>query len=300
MDRRNFLIGAGALIAAPAARSASSAPLAETIRLLERRSGGRLGLALLDTGSGRRFAWRGEERFPMCSTFKFLLAAAMLAESEKGRTRLGRRLPIARADLLPTSPFSETRVGRGATILELCRATMIDSDNAAANLLLPVIGGPAGLTRFARSIGDDVSRLDRNELELGEAVPGDPRDTTSPEAMVGNLRLLLLGPTLGPASRKRLTDWMIACRTGKGRLRAGLPAGWRIGNKTGSGANGTCNDIAIVWRPRQSRPLLVATYLTGASVAPPLRESILASVANAIAAARPSDFNPAGAARLRS
>jgi beta-lactamase class A len=300
MDRRHFLIGSGALVAAPSAWSAPSARLADAIRQLEQRSGGRLGVAMLDTGSGRRFSWRGDALFPLCSTFKFLLAGALLVAAEKKRIRLDRRIPVERGDLLPISPYTETRVGRGAAIVELMRATIVDSDNAAANLLLPLIDGPAGLTRFAREIGDRVTRLDRSEPELGEAAPGDPRDTTSPEAMAADMAALLTGPLLAPASRRRLTEWMIACRTGKARLRAGLPAGWRAGDKTGSGGNGTCNDIAIAWRPGQQRPVLIAAYLTGATVSPALRESILASVGHVLAAAGRSEFSPAGAARPRS
>jgi beta-lactamase class A len=286
MDRRDFLIGATVAAVASPAWAAAPAPLIDTIRALERRSGGRLGVALLDTANGRRFAWRAEERFPLCSTFKFLLVAAILDAAEAGDERLNRRIEIARSDLLENSPFTSTRVGRGATVAELCRAAIVDSDNAAANLLLPSIGGAAGFTRFARSLGDTVTRLDRNETALGESIPGDPRDTTAPVAMVDDLQRLLLGSRLRPSSRQMLTGWMVACRTGRGRLAAGLPAGWRIGHKTGTGMHGTANDIAILWPKGDGRPLLVAAYLTGAKVGPALTDSILASVGRAVAAAR--------------
>jgi beta-lactamase class A len=285
MDRRDFLAGTTAFLLAGPSMAAEAPELRRRIEQLERSSGGRLGVAVLDTGSVRHFEWRGDELFPLCSTFKLLLAGAVLQRADQGRERLGRVLPVAKADLLSNSPFTERRVARGATLDELCRATIIDSDNAGANLLLPVIGGPAGLTRFARSLGDEVTRLDRNELALGEARPGDPRDTTSPKAMLADMDRLLLGSALRPASRRRLTAWLIACRTGKARLRAGFPRGWRIGDKTGSGANGTTNDIAIAWRTAKAKPLLVAAYLTGATVDAPLRESILASVGRTVATA---------------
>jgi beta-lactamase class A len=286
MDRRDFLAGTTALIMAGPALAASAPDLRDRIRQIERRSGGRLGVSVLDTASGKRFDWHGEERFPLCSTFKFLLAGALLQHSDHGKLRLGQVLRVSPADLLPNSNFTQSRVGRGATVVELARAIMIDSDNAAANLLLPLIGGTEGLTRFARELGDEVTRLDRNEPALGEAKLGDPRDTTSPAAMVAVMERLLIGSSLGLASRRRLTAWLIACRTGEARLRAGLPAGWRIGDKTGTGANGTTNDIAIAWPPgKLSRPLLIAAYLTGASADGPLREAVLASVGQAVAAA---------------
>jgi beta-lactamase class A len=286
MDRRDFLIGATVATLASPAWAAAPAPLIETIRALERRSGGRLGVALLDTASGRRFAWRAGERFPLCSTFKFLLVAAILDAAEAGSERLNRRIQIAGTDLLDNSPFTKTRVGRGATVGELCRAAVVDSDNAAANLLLPSIGGTAGFTRFARALGDPVTRLDRDETALGESAPGDPRDTTAPAAMVEDLKRVLLGSRLRPASRKLLTGWMVACRTGRGRLAAGLPPGWRIGHKTGTGMHGTANDNAIVWPKGGGKPLLVAAYLTESKVGSALTDSILASVGRAIAATR--------------
>jgi beta-lactamase class A len=293
MDRRFFLAGATALLAAPAL---AQSDLKSQIEALERRSGGRLGVAVLDTGSGRRFAWRGDERFPLCSTFKFLLAAAILEAAEAGRERLRRHVAIAQTDILSNSPFSKSRVGRGASVAELCRAMIIDSDNAAANLLLPSIGGGTGFTRFARELGDAVTRLDRNEPTLGEAASGDPRDTTAPAAMVGDLESLLLGSRLRQRSRETLTGWMLACRTGPGRLRAGLPAGWRIGHKTGTGMNGTANDIAILWPKGGARPLLVAAYLTGSRLSPALTDSVLASVGRAVS----TRFSPGGGAPLRS
>jgi beta-lactamase class A len=288
--RREFLVGAVALAgAAPMVKAAALAkgngpfPLEKRIRELEARSGGRLGVALIDTGSHRRFAWRGDERFPLASTFKFLLAAHVLSRVDRGEERLDRRLPI-RESRLGNSSFTKSRVGRDASLGELCRAIIEVSDNDAANLLLPEVGGTAGLTRFARAIGDPVFRLDRNEPALGAAVPGDPRDTTSPLAMASDFERVLLGPVLRPTSRATLIGWMQAVQTGPRRIPAGLPQGWRIGHKTGTGMQGTSNDVAILW-PERRPPLILSVYLTQSKLDEPARDRIIADVARAVAAA---------------
>jgi beta-lactamase class A len=287
--RRDFLVGAMALVsAAPLVKAAAlsarspGSPLENRIRELERKSGGRLGVALIDTGSHRRFAWRGDERFPLASTFKFLLAAQMLSRADRGEERLARRLPI-RGSRLDNSPFTKSRVGRDASLGELCKAIVAVSDNDAANLLLAEAGGSAAVTRFARLIGDPVTRLDRSEPALGAAVPGDPRDTTSPTAMAADFERLLLGSVLQPASRATLTGWLQGVRTGVRRLPAGIPAGWRIGHKTGTGMRGTSNDVAILW-PGRRPPLILSVYLTESRLDEPGRDGVIADVARAVAA----------------
>jgi beta-lactamase class A len=258
---------------------------AEAVQAAEAQGGGRLGVAVLDTESGKRFAWRGEERFPVTSTFKFVLAGAVLAAVDRGRKRLDRRIPIAASDLVEYAPVTGKHVGaEGLTVAELCEAIIVWSDNPAANLLLSTIGGPAGLTGFARGLGDDQFRLDRMETALNEATPGDPRDTTTPLAMLGDLDRLLLGDVLSQASRARLTEWLVACRTGDQKIRAGLPEDWRCGDKTGAGGHGTNNDIAILWPPRR-RPILVASYLTGTTASLDSRNAALAAVGRGIVAA---------------
>lgn len=291
ITRRELMIVAGGTTLLTAGRiyaaetEAFGGPeLERSIAAIEAESGGRLGVAVLDRGSGRRFAYRGSERFPMCSTFKFLLAAAILAEVEKGRGRLDRKVPVTAADILAHSPVTKNFVGREATVAELCEATMTVSDNGAANLLLPAIGGPQGLTAFARAIGDDITRLDRNEPSLNEAKPGDPRDTTSPNAMLADLDRLMLRSALKPGSRELLTEWLVANKTGDKRLRAGLPKDWRVGDKTGTGSRGTANDIAVFWPPA-SAPLVVASYLTGCPYDRDRQDAVHAAVARAIAAA---------------
>ena len=265
MLRRTFLTGAACatatpLLAATPARPFGDAAFRREVLALERASRGRLGVAILDTATGARFAMRGDERFPMCSTFKLILAAAVLARVDRGRDRLDRRIAVARSDILSHSPFAQTRVGGHATVAELCRATMTQSDNAAANLLLPAVGGPAGITRFARALGDGRTRLDRIEPELNDVGPGDPRDTTTPIAMLDLFRRLTLGPALRPASRALFTGWLVANETGDLRLRARVPGGWRVGDKTGTGGRGHNNDVAILWPPAR-RPVLVASYI---------------------------------------
>lgn len=290
MRRRRFLGLAGAaLVARPSLVRAEAAgfdatALRTAIAAVEARSGGRLGVALVEIGTSRRFAWRGNERFPMCSTFKALLAAAVLQRVDSGSERLDRGLPVAASDILAGSPFAGAKVGGKALVLDLCEAAMTLSDNAAANLLLPSVGGPDGLTRFVRSIGDPVTRLDRTEPALNESAPGDPRDTTTPDAMADSLGALVFGETLGLASRALLVRWLIDSRTGAARLRAGLPADWSVGDKTGAGENGTTNDVATLWPPRGA-PLILACYLTGSTLDADGRNAVHADVARAVVSA---------------
>ena len=245
---------------------------------LERRHGGRLGVCILDTGTGQRIGHRADERFPMCSTFKFLAAAQVLARVDRGEEKLDRRIVYSKNDLVPYSPVTEKNVGAtGMTLAELCHATITVSDNTAGNLLLASFGGPAGLTAFARSLGDGVTRLDRWETELNEAIPGDPRDTTSPAAMVDDMRSLLLGDALSPGSRKQLAEWLFATTTGSKRIRGGLPTDWRAGDKTGTSDNGVTNDIAIVWPPGRA-PLLVTAYYAEYAQPKEARNSVIAEV----------------------
>ena len=279
MQRRQFhriVTALAATVALPS--TTSSANNIDSCAALERRSGGRLGVALLDTRSGRFDGYRQHERFPMCSTFKMLAAAFVLRRVDQGAERLERKVRFTQSDLVPYSPITEKQIdGDGMTVAALCEAAITVSDNTAGNLLLASFGGPAGLTAFARQIGDPMTRLDRNEPSLNEATPGDDRDTTTPRAMLGNLQTLLLGDPLTPASRGRLEAWLMATRTGGRRLRALLPVDWRVGDKTGTGERGTSNDIAIV-RPPGRAPLLAAVYLTGSRGSADLRDETIAMV----------------------
>ena len=268
---------------APAPAAAAGHFKKEILRI-EAASGGRLGVAVLDTQDGLRLAHRGDERFPMCSTFKFLAAAHVLARADRQQERLDRRVQVRASDLVDYSPVTQPHAdGEPMTVAALCEAAMTLSDNTAANLLLADMGGPAGLTAYLRTLGDTQTRLDRNEPTLNAARPGDPRDTTTPFAMLDTMRKLVLGDALAVASRARLTQWLVDNQTGASRLRAGVPAGWRVGDKTGSGAHGTNNDIGVIW-PTGRKPILVTAYLTGTQEPLATRERTLADVARLVTA----------------
>jgi beta-lactamase class A len=262
LDRRSFLVltalGVSGYLHATS-KSMNAFPAA--LKQLEQNNGGRLGVAVLDTATGERSGYRADERFPMCSTFKFLLVAAVLQRVDRHQEKLDHVIAIPSKPLIGNSPLTEPHAGGSMTVAALCEAALIRSDNTAANLLLATIGGPAALTSFCRSIADDVTRLDRTEPSLNQALPGDPRDTTSPSAMVNDLNHILLGNVLSPPSRQQLTAWMEANQTGLDKLRATLPAGWRAADKTGNNGENTMNDIAVIW-PAGKKPIIVAAYIT--------------------------------------
>ncbi len=234
---------------------------ADGIADIEKALGGRIGIAAINPASHRSFRYRSHERFAMCSTFKASLAAMILRRAESGALSLEETIAYGKADLLPTSSVTAAHVDQGSlSIEELCQAAVEVSDNAAANLLLRRIDGPAQLTEFFRSIGDKVSRLDRMELELNFNEPGDPRDTTTPDAMIEDLKAFLLSDqVLTPPSRDRLTRWMINEQNGRNRIRSAVPPFWKVANKPGTNANGAVNDIAVVW-PEGGSPIAICIY----------------------------------------
>jgi beta-lactamase class A len=253
MRRRHFIGSAAAL---PALGWASAAPtLQARLAAIEVASGGEIGVCALDSRSGRRLGHRLDQRFAMCSTFKAPLAAWVLARVEAGALALDQQVPISSADLVPYAPAVSARLAAGRiSVAELCAASV------------GLSGGPPALTAWLRSLGDTVTRLDRLEPELNENIPGDPRDTSTASAMADTLhRLLLDDAALKPASRAQLLAWMESAQTGLSRLRAGLPAGWRAGDKTGTGPRGAVNDVAIVFPPSRA-PWLVAVYLSGSTL----------------------------------
>lgn len=265
--RRDFLYASTlALSAAPAARLwglPATDALHDSLARIERESGGRVGVALLASESGDVTGYRIDEPFPMCSTFKVLAVAAVLARVDRGEEQLARSVPIAQADILTYAPVTSQHVGSsGMTIAELCEAAITLSDNTAANLLLHSLGGPGAVTALARSIGDTHTRLDRTEPTLNEAAPGDLRDTTTPRAMANDLRSLLLGTVVSSPSRAMLKEWMVQCQTGRKKIRSVLPANYLVGDKTGSGDRNTSNDVAVIWPPGQP-PRVLTVYLTG-------------------------------------
>lgn len=233
---------------------------------IEKDSGGRLGVFASAIG-GAVLYYRGAERFPMCSTFKVLAVSAVLQRVDRGQEQLERRISYGRADLLAYAPVTTAHVAEGAmSISQLCEAAIVVSDNTAANLLLRELGGPKAVTAFVRDrpFNDPMTRLDRIEPELNSAIPGDPRDTTTPAAMAHDLTMLLTTrAALSEASSRRLEGWMRNCETGLNALRAGVPSTWIAADKTGSGANGTQNDVAL-FRAPQGTTIVVAAYLTSA------------------------------------
>ncbi|MBN3567166.1 PEN-B family class A beta-lactamase [Burkholderia cenocepacia] len=269
---------------APAAAADVIAPAAAATTLadLERDAGGRLGVCAIDTASGRVIEHRAGERFPFCSTFKAMLSAAVLARSVERPGLLQQRVTYTKADLVTYSPVSEKHVGAGMTVAALCEAAIQYSDNSAANLLMKLIGGPSAVTAYARSIGDDTFRLDRWETELNTALPGDPRDTTTPAAMAASLRVLTLGDALPAAQRAQLVAWLRGNKVGDKRIRAGVPAGWVVGDKTGTGDYGTTNDAGVIW-PTSRAPIVLAVYYTQTRADARAKDDVIASVARIVA-----------------
>ena len=260
----------------------STSDFANRITSIEERTGARIGVAALDTGSAKRLDYGSEERFPMCSTFKFLAAAAVLKRVDTGKEKLDRFVSYGEKDILEYAPVTKAHLTDGGmTLGALCAAAIEQSDNTAGNLLLDVIGGPAGVTNFARSIGDEMTKLDRKEPELNSAIPGDERDTTSPAAMCATMQRLLLGNALSDSSRHQLEDWLRHNETGALMIRAGVPKTWMVGDKTGRCGNGATNDVAIMRAPGRA-PILVAIYSIGSTSSTDDRAAIVAETARAV------------------
>lgn len=263
LTRRSAI--AMALATAFASGASGAERASRALKRIKERIGGRLGVDVLDSQSGRRFGIDERSRYAMASTFKLPLAAALLWQVDRGAFAIERELEIERADVLPHSPAVEAKIAAGASAMsvrELCAAIITQGDNAAANVLLAGIGGPAALTRFFRqSVGDEVTRFDRMEPELNSNIPGDPRDTTTPRAMVDSLLRLFTTDVLSLTSRALLIDWLTEARTGLDRVRAGIPHGWQVGDKTGTGGNNAVNDVVVAYPPGR-RPIFVAVYMS--------------------------------------
>jgi beta-lactamase class A len=283
LSRRGLLIGASLASLAGRPLRAAEGGIQDHLRDIERAVGGRLGVAALDVESDRRVDYRSSSLFPMCSTFKLLLAGAVLAKIDHGQESLDREIPLTQADILDYAPAAKALLPKGRmTVAEAGSAAVSQSDNTAANLLLGSIGGPGALTLFARSLGDRTTHLDRIEPFLNDSAPGDARDTTSPAAMLNNLGMLVLQDALSKESRALLTDWLVDSRTGFAKLRAGMPEGWKVGDKTGMGEHGSTCDVAIAWPPGR-RPLLVCAYLTESEAPAEERNKALAEIGRLVA-----------------
>ncbi len=266
-----------------AIESVTKGDLARALTRIEAASGGRLGVAVLDLALGQRSGHRSTERFPLCSTFKVLACGALLSRVDRGLEDLDRRILFEPKDVVTYSPVTKDRVGRGGmTLAELCEAAMTQSDNTAGNLILASLGGPSAVTAYARSLGDPSTRLDRTETDLNEAAPGDLRDTTTPDAMAGDLHVARRRrPSLGALSRSASPAWLVSNQTGGAKLRAGLPPDWRIGDRTGGGDRGTTNDVAVLWPPGR-QPLIVCVYLTETNASFADRNATIAAVGRAV------------------
>jgi len=268
LSRRHALLG-GLTLAAVAACSEKPVladpaepvpPINERIDALERRHNALIGVFAVDLDSGSSVAHRDQDPFAMCSTFKGYAAARVLQMTQDGQLTLDQKVFVDPAGLVPNSPRTAPRAGGEMTLDELCRAAVQVSDNTAGNLLLKTIGGPQAITAFARSIGDDRTRLDRWETELNSAIPGDPRDTSTPEALGGGYRNLLAGDALASAQRQQLDSWLRENETSS--VRAGLPPGWTTADKTGNGDYASTNDIGIAYGPDRQRLLLAVMTRT--------------------------------------
>lgn len=294
MDRRQLLT---ALLSLPAmtvcpriTAAAETDDAVAALTALERAAAGRLGLCALDLVAGRRLKYRGSERFALCSTFKLPLAALVLRAAARGDFGLDDVLPYGAADLVPHAPVTGPRVGEGGLpIRTLAEAAQTTSDNVAANLLMRKLGGPAAVTAILRELGDQQTRLDRWEPEMNLVPPGEIRDTTTPAAMADLVARLFDGHTLADPEATLLRGWMIATTTGQKRLRAGLPADWVAGDKTGTalakGMANKHNDVAVVWR--DERPILViAAYYEADGAYDRMRsedDAVLAAAARSVA-----------------
>jgi beta-lactamase class A len=275
VDRIAFLSSLAATGVAPHLRAAP--PFA----VQERRGGGRLGVAAIDLGDMRRIEQRAHERFPLASTFKLPLVMAVLTRVDAGAERLDRPIRYTAHDIISYSPVVGRQPRGGTlTVAQLCAAAIEYSDNAAANLLLQTVGGPPGVTAFMRRLGDPVTRLDRTEPALNEAAPGDVRDTTTPAAMANLLARLVQSRLLSDASKAQLYGWLRASKTGLTRIRAGVPAGWIVGDKTGT-TNTVGNDVAILWPP-SGAPIVLAVYLADVHGTDAQRDAAIAGVARGV------------------
>ncbi len=297
LSRRGMILGAAGCVATVGLAACSEnvkkvMGFAERMIEIQKRHGGRVGVSVLTGATSGTSTQNGslsidsDQRFAHCSTFKWVLAAAVLQQIDQGKLRIAQEIAYTKADLLDYAPVTKMHVAAGRmTIGDLCAAAIGLSDNTAANLLLPLVGGPAGLTAFVRGLGDMVTRFDRNEPSLNTNLPNDERDTTTPAAMSGLLRTVFTGTVLQPKSLGLLKDWMVATTTGAKRIRASVPAGWVVGDKTGTGENGAVNDVAVIWPVKDGKeqpPLFLSIYTSGGTLDADGREKIIADTARLV------------------
>lgn len=302
ISRRNFCISTATSVLFAALRCGADADdqqdtITRTLTQIETASGGRLGVCILDPATREQYGYRMDERFMMLSSFKLLASALVLSRVDHGEETLDRQIRIQASDLVAWSPVTEKHLDTGMSIAQLCEATVTTSDNTAANLILQSYGGPEAVTRFARSLGDEVTRLDRYEPELNDPTAENLLDTTSPSAMAGTLHKLLLSDGISVSSRLLLNNWLRNNTTGEKRLKAGLPASWQIGEKTGT-SNTAANDIGIIW-PEHYTPLLVTAYLADTTAGNTIKEAALAAVGELVYHLYGNTTNPIAASISR-
>ncbi len=284
MNRLTFVLGI----------AASPVPLSDLVRGApfpdeQRRGGGRLGVAAIDLRDGRRITQAGTQRFPLASTFKLPLVMTVLRRVDDRAERLDRPIRFTAGDIIAYSPVvAQQPRGGTLTVAQLCAAAIERSDNAAANLLLKTVGGPRGVTAYVRGLGDRDTRLDRTEPALNDAAPGDVRDTTTPEAMANLVARLVREPILSRIATSKLYSWLRGSTTGLARIRAGVPAGWIVGDKTGTTSSGG-NDVAILWPPPNARrtaqdrmPIVLAIYFAEVHGTDAARDAAIADVARSV------------------
>ena len=258
------------------------APLAAKVAEIRERLSARVGVSVVDAKGQAIWSSDGDDRFPLNSTFKAFACAHLLALADEGSIDPDQSVQITRADLLSYSPVTEKRAGGNPmSLTELCAATLTFSDNTAANLLLRETGGPSALTDFLRGTGDEVTRLDRNEPDLNEAAPGDPRDTTTPNAAAETLARLVFGDVLSEGSINQLRNWLSGNRVSDGLLRKSLPADWKIGDRSGAGGHGSRSIVAVIWPP-QAEPVVVAVYLTETDASFATRDAAIAEIGTSL------------------
>ncbi|MCV6826063.1 class A beta-lactamase [Primorskyibacter sp. 2E107] len=292
LSRRLFTAGAASLLASAATGRNASYGTREwqprtyddgliprfSFEVISLQVDGDLGVSVLDTETGRASGWDETSTYPLNSTFKFLLAGAVLQRVDRGQERLDRQIAVRSSDIVAWSPIAKEAVGGNMSLRSLCEAAMTRSDNAATNLLLRSVGGPEALTATLRNMGDPVTRIDRYETEMNDVPPGDLRDSSTPSQMLKTMETLLLGNILTARSKEQLAAWMIANTTGGARIRAGVPSGWTVGDRTGTGPRGETATIAAIYPPNR-KPLLMTIYIRGSSRNRDAQESTHAELA---------------------
>ncbi|HHX8332807.1 CARB family carbenicillin-hydrolyzing class A beta-lactamase [Vibrio antiquarius] len=255
--------------------------LSEDISLIEQQTSSRIGVSVWDTQTDERWDYRGDERFPLMSTFKTLACATMLSDMDSGKLSKNATAKVDERSIVVWSPVMDKLAGQNTRVEHACEAAMLMSDNTAANLVLNEIGGPKAVTMFLRSIGDKATRLDRLEPRLNEATPGDNRDTTTPNAMVNTLRTLIEGETLSYESRVQLKIWMQDNKVSDSLMRSVLPTGWSIADRSGAGGHGSRGINAIIWKENH-RPVYISIYVTETELSLQARDQLIAQISQLI------------------